>query len=108
MFGIHVIDVLFHGGGGGGVSYYIIPCVVDSIVENGHIDPQITKIIQHSEICLPDTEPKTFFINQKVTFGADFGAFFLSKRNRYFDMRNWIYLPHSTDMVIRNDTHQQI
>ena len=54
VFGIS--GVLFHGGGGGGaMSQKIIPFLVDYIVKNGHIDPKISKTIQHSEIFLPDT-----------------------------------------------------
>ena len=46
----------------------------DYIVKNCHIDPNISKIIQYSEICMPDTDDPllgnkktdTFSINQKV------------------------------------------
>ena len=69
----------------------IIPFLVDYIVKNGHIDPKISKIIQNSEIFLPDTdEPlsgnsktNTFFVNQKVNFGDRFGGIIpISKRIR--------------------------
>ena len=50
VFGIS--GVLFHGGT---MSQKIIPFLVDYIVKNGHIDPKISKTIQHSEIFLPDT-----------------------------------------------------
>ena len=35
---------------GGTMSHKIIPFLVDYIVANGHIDPKISKTIQHSEI----------------------------------------------------------
>ena len=34
----------------------IISFLVDYIVKNGHIDPNISKIIPNSEIFLPDTD----------------------------------------------------
>ena len=36
------------------MSQKIISFLVDYIVKNGHIDPKISKTIQHSEIFLPD------------------------------------------------------
>ena len=39
-----------------GMSHKIIPFLVDYIVKHGHIDPEISKIFQHSEIILPDTD----------------------------------------------------
>ena len=33
-----------------------IPYLVDYIVKNSHIDPNISKIIPNSEIFLPDTD----------------------------------------------------
>ena len=67
----------------------IIPVLVDNIVQNGHIDLKISKIIPYFEIVwqilmtyyLVIKKTNNFCINQKVNFGADLGAFFLSKRN---------------------------
>ena len=73
-------------GGGGAMSQKIIPFLVDYKVKNGHIDPKISKTIKHSEIFCQILmvhyqeikNTKTFCINQKVTLGADLGAYFLS------------------------------
>ena len=55
IHGFGISGALFHGGGGA-VSHKIIPFLVDYIVQNSHIDPKISKIIQHSEILMPDTD----------------------------------------------------
>ena len=62
----------------------IIPFWVAYIVQNGHIDPKISKTIPHFEIFLADTDDllsvitktKNFCINQKVNFGVDLGGIF--------------------------------
>ena len=52
VFGIS--GVLYHGGGT--MFHKIIPVLVDYIVQNGHIDLKISKIIPHFEIFLADTD----------------------------------------------------
>ena len=84
VFGIS--GVLFHGGGGGAMSQKIIPFLVDYIVKMvilttksqrlSNIQKYFCQIlmVHYQEI----KNTKTFCINQKVTFGADLGAYFLS------------------------------
>ena len=83
--------VFFHGGM---MSHQIIPILVDYIVQNGQFDPQnlidyltfrnIFAIYWGSIIKQLKKKANTFCINQKVTFGADVGAYFLSKRDSSF------------------------
>ena len=64
VFGIS--GVLYHGGGA--MFHKIIPVLVDYIVQNGHIDPKISKIIQHFIIFLADTNDTNSFIKKTNNF----------------------------------------
>ena len=82
VFGIS--GVLFHGGGG--LVDYIVKMVILTPKSQrlSNIKKYFCQILIVYYQAIKNT--KTFCINQKVTFGADLGAYFLSKRDSSFSV----------------------